>query len=270
MSNTVRLGLIGLALVAIIGGGVAAFIWFSGGDAEPSQDVNEALNAQLAEAEAAAPDPSADEPAEAEAAAPDPSADEPVSAEAADDTPAANLVSFRILTDESEARFSLQEDLRGQRVTVVGTTPEVAGIIRIDRETPANTQMEPILVNVRPLRTDNEFRDRAIRGQILNSNQDQYEFVRFTPTGLSGLPEAVKVGEPFTFEITGDLTVRDITRPETFTVTVTPVSETRIEGRAATEILRSNYDLTIPEVPSVANVTDEVQLEFDFAAQAES
>ncbi len=242
MSKFMRFFVIAIILAGLVGGLVAAFIWISGGDAEPSQDVNEALDAQIAAENVAD---------EAEASAAE-----------------GTLTTFRIVTEESEARFSLQEDLRGQRVTVVGTTLEVAGELQIDREMPANTQMSTILVNVRPLRTDNEFRDRAIRGQILNSNQEEYEFVTFVPETLAGLPETVTIGEPFSFQITGQMTVRDITREETFTATVTPISETRIEGTATTEVLRSNYDLIIPEVPSVANVTDEVQLEIEFAAEA--
>ena len=68
--------------------------------------------------------------------------------------------------------------------------------------------------------------------------------------------------------MTGDLTVRDITRETTFQVTVTPVSETRLEGIAEAIVLRSDFDLNIPSVPNVANVSDEVRLEIEFVALA--
>ena len=72
----------------------------------------------------------------------------------------------------------------------------------------------------------------------------------------------------FRFNVTGDLTVRDITQEITFQVTVTPVSETRLEGVAKATVLRSDYELNIPSVPNVANVSDEVRLEIEFVALA--
>ena len=72
----------------------------------------------------------------------------------------------------------------------------------------------------------------------------------------------------FRLHVTGDLTVRDITREITFQVTVTPVSETRLEGVAKATVLRSDYELNIPSVPNVANVSDEVRMEIEFVALA--
>ena len=72
--------------------------------------------------------------------------------------------------------------------------------------------------------------------------------------------------ETLEFQISGDLTVRDITHPITFDVTVTAVSETRLEGSASAILARGDYGLQIPEVPRVANVDEEVLLEIDFVA----
>jgi hypothetical protein len=55
----------------------------------------------------------------------------------------------------------------------------------------------------------------------------------------------------FRLHVTGDLTVRDITREIIFQVTVTPVSETRLEGVAKATVLRPDCDLSIPSVPNV-------------------
>lgn len=182
--------------------------------------------------------------------------------------PAAGGITFSIVPEESQVRFELDEDLRGQRVTVVGVTDQVAGQIRVDRERPWNTEVGPIRVNVRTMQTDNEFRNRAIRGQILLSAQDEYEFAEFVPTALSGLPEVVAVGEPFSFEMTGDFTLRGISQPVTFEVTVTPASETRLEGTAQTTVTRTQFGLNIPSVPGVANVEEEVLIAIDFVAVA--
>ncbi|HEX2906762.1 MAG TPA: YceI family protein [Phototrophicaceae bacterium] len=173
---------------------------------------------------------------------------------------------FRIVPEESEVRFTLTEELRGQPTTVIGKTDQVAGDIGLDLTTPANSQVGLIRINARTLATDNEFRNRAIRGQILQSSRDEYEFAEFTPTAITGLPEQIEVGEAVTFEITGDLKVRNIVKPATFAVTATLVSEDRLEGTAKAIVTRSDYDLIIPNAPGVANVSEEVTLEIDFVA----
>ncbi len=126
--------------------------------------------------------------------------------------------------------------------------------------------MGTIQINARTLTTDNDFRNRAIKNRILQT--DQYEFITFTPTQIVGLPQTGAVGQSYTFQIVGDLTIRDVTRQVTFDVTATPVSETRLEGTARATIRYADYGLTIPQVRQVASVADQVRLEIDFVAAA--
>ncbi len=178
---------------------------------------------------------------------------------------AATSMLFEIVPAESEARFLIDEVLRGAPVTVAGTTDQVAGQIAVDPSNPASTRLGVIQINARTLATDNEFRNRAIKNVILRTNE--FEFVTFTPTAITGLPENVSVGQPITFQITGELTVTDVTRPVTFDVTVTPVSESELEGLASTTILYRDFGLTIPDSPAVDTVADEVRLELAFVAR---
>lgn len=177
---------------------------------------------------------------------------------------ASQPIVFEIAQDESEARFLIDEVLRGDPITVVGATNQVAGQIAIDPNDPTAAQVGVIQVNARTLETDNDFRNRAIKNVILQTNT--YEFVTFTPTELIGLPETGAIGETYDFQIAGDLTIRDVTRQVTFTVTVTPVSEERIEGLASTTVLYRDFGLAIPDAPSVDTVADEVRLELEFVA----
>ena len=102
---------------------------------------------------------------------------------------------------------------------------------------------------------------------MLQTNDEANQYITFTPTSIDGLPASVTVGEPFSFAVTGDLQIRDVVNAETFEMTVTPVSETELTGTAQTTIQRGDYGLTIPSVPSVANVSEEVILELDFVAR---
>lgn len=173
---------------------------------------------------------------------------------------------FEIVPAESEARFLINEVLRGDPVTVVGSTDQVAGQIAVDPSDLSSAQAGIIQVNARTLATDNQFRNRAIKNRILLTND--HEFVTFTPTEIVGLDGSGVVGESYSFQIVGDLTVTDVTREVTFEVTVTPVSETRIEGLATTAFLYRDFELFIPDAQAVDTVEDEVRLEFEFAAAA--
>lgn len=219
-------------------------------DAAPAEDVPPTEEATV-ETEASTP---TTEPA---------AADTP---QAESETAAGEQTTFEIVPGESEARFLIDEVLRGEDTTVVGTTDQVAGQLAIDTGTPSNTRIGTIRVNARTLATDSSFRDRAIKNRILNTNE--YEFIEFTPTEVSGLPDSATVGETYTFQITGDLTIRFVTREVVFDATVTPISQTELEGTATTTIAHADYDIIIPDAQAVTSVGDTVTLELDFVARA--
>lgn len=171
---------------------------------------------------------------------------------------------FQFAQAESEARFLIGEILRGQPQTVVGVTDQVAAEIVVDLNNPADAQLGTVQVNARALATDESRRNRAIGNWILETGD--FEFINFNPTEIFGLPEELVFGENVSLEITGDLTIRDITDEVTFQATVTPVSESRLEGLASTTINRGDFELTIPSVPFVADVDEEILLEIEFVA----
>ena len=175
---------------------------------------------------------------------------------------------YRIIPESSEVRFLIDEVLRGSDFTAVGITNDVAGDIAIDLNNPANTELGLIRVNVRTLETDSSNRNRALRSFILKSAQDEFEFAEFQPTELVNLPDSVSVGDSFSFQILGDLTISGVTNPVTFDATVTLDSENQLSGQAVTTVLYPDFDLTIPNAPFVASVDDDVRLEIDFVAEA--
>ncbi|NJN82695.1 MAG: YceI family protein, partial [Caldilineaceae bacterium] len=150
----------------------------------------------------------------------------------------------------TEARFLVDEILLGQDKTVIGVTSLVTGFISVDLADPTTAQVGQIEIDARDFATDSRRRNTSISRYILQSVRDEYRYITFEPTAIEGLPEAVAVGGSYEFNIIGDLTIRDITRPETFTTTVTLVSDEALEGLAVTTVTRADYDLTIPSVPS--------------------
>lgn len=246
--------------------------------AEPSATI-EAVPLEVEESE----EPAVEEPTEAaeeppveldeeetmeEEAVAEEAVEEPTDETAAEssEASAAGVTVYEISQAGSTVQFELDEDLRGVRTTVVGATDQVAGQIALDLSDLSSAQIGEIQINARTLETDNNFRNRAIQNEILDTGE--YEFISFVPTAVNGLPASAAVGEEINFTIDGDLTIRDITEPVTFTVVATAVSDTQISGTATATVLRDTYGLTIPEVPNVANVENEVDLIITFVANA--
>lgn len=245
MSKTTAFILIVIAFVIGVGVGAFGLLWATGGTGAPSRDVGEmAPTLEMNDADNNDNDASntANNPGEP--------------------------VRYRIVSGESEARFYIDEVLLGNETTVVGVTQDVAGDLIVDFSNPSQSEVGTIAVNARTLATDNDFRNQAIRGQILQSAQDQYEFVMFEPSTLENLPtEPVEAGTTIEFQITGDLTVRGVTNPVTFDASVTRAEDGSLRGTATTTILYSDFGISIQAPPTVSNIGDEVTLEIEFVAQ---
>jgi polyisoprenoid-binding protein YceI len=190
----------------------------------------------------------------------------PLQVEAApDDASTASVPTvFQIDPSRSEARFVVDEVLRGEPKTVIGKTNQVAGQVAADLTQPSAAQVGTILINARTLATDDDQRNGAIRRWILST--DEHEYIRFTPTAIVGAPASASLGQPASLQIVGQLTIRDVTRPATFDATVTPVSASELRGSVTSTIRRADWNLNIPDVPFVAGVGDTVRLELDFVA----
>lgn len=167
-------------------------------------------------------------------------------------------------TSETRARFFIAEELRDTPVVVEAVSDQVLGRVLVNLDQPEASQLGEILVNARTFVTDSELRDRAIRGRILDT--DQFEFISFVPSEIQGLPPELEPGQPLALTVTGELTIRQITRPTSFEVLLEVASPERLTGRAETTINRADFELSIPSVPLVSNVAEEVRLRLDFVA----
>ncbi len=227
--NTIKI-VLGVGLVMTIAVAVAAaYIWFSGGSGQPSTTIGiTSLERQ--------PDDS--------------------------------RTLFRLIADRSEVRFLIDETLLGTPTTVIGATNEIAGEMLINPADLSRSEIGLIRINLRTLETDNEFRNRAIRGQIFEANQPEYEFAEFVVTKLVGMPERIEIGDSVALQIVGQLTVHGVTKQVTFDATLEFSEAMTLEGTAQTLVRYQDFGLSIPEAPGVADVSDDVRLELDFVAEA--
>jgi polyisoprenoid-binding protein YceI len=175
---------------------------------------------------------------------------------------------FTIDASSTEASFTIDEILFGQQNTVVGTTSQVAGQIQVDKDDPSKSQVGQIKVDLTSLTTDSSLRNRTIQGRILETGDASNQFAVFTPKSISGLPESVTVGRAFSFKITGDLAIHGVTRSATFDTTATLESDSKLTGQAQTTIKYKDFDINIPDVPSVSGVSDTVKLAVKFSAHS--
>ena len=171
---------------------------------------------------------------------------------------------LQIQPDVSTATFTVDEILRGSPNTVVGTTGKVGGEIALDTSNPAATKVGTILVDARTLATDSGQRNTMLHRFILATSQ--FEYVSFTPSDITGLPATITPGTTYPVKIEGKLTIKDVTRDVSFDASVTPKSTSELTGTATTTISQKDFGITIPDIPFVAGVSDNVKLDLNFVA----
>ena len=122
---------------------------------------------------------------------------------------------------------------------VRGRFPEVSGTITINDE-PERSHVE-VQLDVASLDTGNPDRDAHLRSAEF-FNAEQYPTISFRSTNV----EATADG---TWAVTGDLTVRDVTRPVTLQVdfdgaNASPMGDERVAFSAAADVDREDWGLT--------------------------
>ena len=182
--------------------------------------------------------------------------------------PTANGKLFTIDTSTSQASFTMHEVLFGQPKTVVGTTNGVSGQILVDQTTPSQSEVGQIRVDLTGLATDSDMRNRTIQNRILETSDPANQYAVFVAQSISGLPGNIAIGQKVSFNLTGNLTIHQVTRPVTFAVTATLTSATQLTGQAQATVRYSDFNIAIPNVPSVTGVSDTATLALDFIAKA--
>ncbi|MFI5271701.1 MAG: YceI family protein [Ktedonobacterales bacterium] len=175
---------------------------------------------------------------------------------------------FTIDSSASQATFTMHEVLFGQPNTVVGKTSQVAGEILVNTRNPAQSRLGQIRVDLSTLVTDSDLRNRTIQSRILETSQPANQYATFTETSIKGLPATVAAGQTVAFQVVGNLTIHGVTRSETFSVSLTPQSATRLSGQAQATVRYADFSVAVPNVPSVTGLSDTVTLALSFVATA--
>lgn len=177
----------------------------------------------------------------------------------------AHATEYVIVPESSEARYRVTEQLANVSLPndAVGVTSEVTGSIWIDDAGEVLPESK-IVVGLSALQSDESRRDRFIKENTLQT--DQYPNAVFVPTELRGLEFPFPDSGEAEFEILGELTIRDVTRPVVWQATVV-VEDDTAHLTATTSITFDAFDLTQPRVFLVLSIEDTIELEVDLTLQ---
>ena len=147
-----------------------------------------------------------------------------------------------------------------------GETSEVVGRIVFDADGAIFADESSIVIQAGTLKTDNDRRDRYVREQTLQTAM--YPEIIFRPTSAEGLPSPLsEASGEVEFTLSGDLTIRDQTRPVTWDVTAEFGGS--ITGLAVIDIDFEQFGMDKPSVAVVVSVGDTIRLELDFVGTVE-
>jgi polyisoprenoid-binding protein YceI len=169
---------------------------------------------------------------------------------------------FSVVPERSEARYRVREQLAGVNFPsdAVGTTNAVEGRISLDAQGHVLTNDSRLTVDLRRLQSDKDRRDNYVRRNTLET--DRYPMAVFVPTEVRGLPFPLPQTGSASFELIGDLTIRDATRRMTWEATAT-FNGPDVSVQAKTGFRFADFRLGIPRVASVLSVEDNIRLETD-------
>ena len=171
---------------------------------------------------------------------------------------------YRIVPEAgSRASYHIEENLGGLSRTTVGTTTVVAGEIAVNLTDLAASRIGEIVVNVEMFQSDSALRDKRIRHDYLQSSH--WPFVRFRPGSIEGLGTGFADGASYDIAVTGELTVKETTRTETFTGTLTITPDSLTSTVSAT-VLTSDYGVGPINIARLVHTSDELLLTLELVA----
>jgi polyisoprenoid-binding protein YceI len=148
--------------------------------------------------------------------------------------------------------------------TVRGAFTEFSGGAHLDTAEPAASRVW-LRIATASVDTGTADRDAHLRSPDF-LDVERYPQMLFTSTGVEQVDDDV-------YRVTGDLTIKDMTRPVSVDFTLTgsaldPFGNTRVGFEGALAIKRSDWDLTWNTVLDTGGVlvSDRIQVEFDVSA----
>lgn len=177
-----------------------------------------------------------------------------------------DVIRLVLVPDKSQARYRVREQLAGVSFPsdAVGATQAFTGTIVGKTDGTILSDQSKFQVDLRTLKSDEGVRDNFISRSVLETSR--YPYATFVPTSAPGLPLKLPASGQLAFQLIGNLTIRDVTKPVTWDVSGTVTGNTAT-GTATTTFTFEDLNLTPPHVARVLSIVDSIRLELDLTLQ---
>ena len=165
---------------------------------------------------------------------------------------------------ERRRRYRVREQLANVSLPndAIGRTNAISGTIAGKPDGSIISSESKFVVDLSTLKSDRSQRDGFIKGNVLQTNQ--YPNAVFVPTQQTGATFPLPASGQVTFKLTGDMTIRNVTKPVTWDVAC-QAQGTEGLCHATTSFTFEYFDMAPPRVPIVLSVVDNINLEVDAA-----
>ncbi len=182
---------------------------------------------------------------------------------------------FVVDTNQSQASYTVREQffekalpklgIKPGQKTVVGVTKQVEGEIRVNLQDLTQPPTGTVIrVNLTDLKTDQSRRDKWI--QENGPSFLKYPVATFEATRIRNAPSAYQPGDEITFQLEGNLTIRNVTKPAVFDVKA-KIADGVLTGTASTQIKMSEFGIEPPNFANTLSVGDDVIINVDLVAK---
>jgi polyisoprenoid-binding protein YceI len=170
---------------------------------------------------------------------------------------------YVLAPEGNSARYFVREQLASVNFPsdAVGVTDSLTGAITVDDKGQVVPAESKVVANISYLKSDRDMRDGFIRRRTMET--DKYPTVTLVPREITGLAMPIPDSGRVTFTLLGDLTVKGVTRPTTWTV-MAAMRRGAVRGTASTGFTFADFQLEKPKVMSILSVADSIHLVYDF------
>ncbi len=177
-----------------------------------------------------------------------------------------DVIRLILVSEQSEARYRVREQLAGVSFPsdAVGATKAFTGTIVGKTDGTILSDQSKFQIDLRTLKSDEGVRDNFIGRSVLETSR--YPYATFVPTSAPGLPLKLPESGQIAFQLVGNLTIRDVTKPVTWDVSG-KVNGNTATGTAITTFTFEDFGLTPPHVARVLSIVDSIRLELDLTLQ---
>lgn len=186
-----------------------------------------------------------------------------------------DIRTFIVASDQSTARYLVAETffegatdrfgIPAGLATTIGEAQTLEGELTLDfGQSPIALQAANFTVDISALRSDQSMRDNTLRERWLESNQ--YPIASFVASGMENFPAEYAEGSEVSFQLVGEITIREITQPVTWDVTAT-LNNGVISGTAVAPLTMTDFGFDPPNFAGLFTIEPDFEVEVDFVAE---